>query len=78
VAIGVLGAVVLLWGNDLSLSRLLWSLALVVVLLAVVQVLVGAGRRSGASDRAPVGDTGAPTDELSDRVTATAGPAGRP
>ena len=39
VVIGVLGAVVLLWGNDLSLSRLLWSLALVVVLLAVVQVL---------------------------------------
>jgi hypothetical protein len=78
VAIGVMGAVVLLWGNDLSLSRLLWSLALVVVLLAVVQVLVGAGGRSGASDRAPVGDTGAPTDELSDRVTATAGPAGRP
>ena len=45
VAIGVLGAVVLLWGNDVSLSRLLWSLVLVVVLLAVVQVLVGAGGR---------------------------------
>ena len=33
VAVGVLGAVVLLWGNDVSLSRLLWSLLLTVVLL---------------------------------------------
>jgi hypothetical protein len=41
---GLLGVVVLLWGNDVSLSRLFWSLALVVVLLAVVQILVGAGR----------------------------------
>jgi hypothetical protein len=49
VAIGVLGAVVLLWGNDVSLSRLLWSLVLVVVLLAVVQILTGAGRGSSAS-----------------------------
>src|SRR4029434_10749856 len=45
VAVGVLGVVVLLWGNDLSVSRLLWSLLLVVVLLAVVQILVRAGRR---------------------------------
>ena len=44
VAVGLLGVVVLLWGNDVSLSRLFWSLALVVGLLAVVQVLVGAGR----------------------------------
>ena len=43
----VLGVVVLLWGNNLSMSRLWWSLALVVVLLALVQVLVGAGGRSG-------------------------------
>jgi hypothetical protein len=78
VAIGVLGAVVLLWGNDLSTSRLLWSLALVVVLLAVVQVLVGTGGRSGASARATAGDTGAPTEDLKDRVTETVGPAGRP
>jgi hypothetical protein len=47
VAVGVLGAVVLLWGNDVSMSRLVWSLVLVVVLLGVVQVLVGAG---GATD----------------------------
>ena len=44
IAVGLLGVVVLLWGNDVSLSRLFWSFALVVGLLAVVQVLVGAGR----------------------------------
>jgi hypothetical protein len=43
-AVGLLGVVVLLWGNDISQSRLFWSVALVVGLLAVVQVLVGAGR----------------------------------
>jgi hypothetical protein len=42
VVVGVLGVVVLLWGNDVSLSRLVWSVVLVGVLLAVVQVLVGA------------------------------------
>ncbi|WP_165546498.1 hypothetical protein [Kribbella soli] len=49
VAVGLLGVVVLLWGNDVSLSRLFWSLALVVGLLAVVQVLVGAGRATPTS-----------------------------
>jgi hypothetical protein len=48
VVVGVLGVVVLLWGNDVSLSRLFWSVVLVGVLLAVVQVLVGAG---GGSNR---------------------------
>lgn len=51
-----LGAVVLLWGNDVSLSRWWWSLALVVALLALLQVLVGAGRgpdRSQESGQAP-------------------------
>jgi hypothetical protein len=67
VLIGVLGAVVLLWGNDISVSRLLWSLALVVVLLAVVQVLVGAG-----------GDAETGTDDPKDRVAETVGPVGRP
>ena len=43
VAVAV-GAVVLLWGNNVTLSRVWWSLALVLLLLAVVQVLVGAGR----------------------------------
>jgi hypothetical protein len=46
VVIGVLGAVVLLWGSDVSLSRLLWSVAFVGVLLVVEQVLVGAGTES--------------------------------
>jgi hypothetical protein len=44
VAIGILGVVVLLWGNDISLSRLFWSLAFVAVLLAVVEILKGAAR----------------------------------
>jgi hypothetical protein len=44
----VLGVVVLLWGNDVSLSRLWWSLALVLVLLVLIQVLVGAGRAATA------------------------------
>src|SRR3954447_431324 len=41
VVAGALGAVILLWGNDVSLSRLVWSAVLVGVLLAVVQVLIG-------------------------------------
>jgi hypothetical protein len=53
VVVGLLGVVVLLWGNDVSLSRLFWSLALVVGLLAVVQVLVGAGRSATASRPMP-------------------------
>jgi hypothetical protein len=43
-AIGVLGVVVLLWGNDVSLSRLFWSLTFVAVMLAVVEILKGAAR----------------------------------
>jgi len=58
VAVGVLGAVVLLWGNDVSLSRLFWSLGLVVVLLGVVQVLVGAGGEKRESGRVPAADSG--------------------
>jgi hypothetical protein len=51
VAVGVVGVVVLLWGNDVSVSQLGWSLlVVVVVLLAVVQILVGAGHRA---DRRP-------------------------
>ncbi len=49
VAVVVLGAVVLFWGNEVSPDRLWWSLALVLVLLAVVQVLVGAGRADRAT-----------------------------
>jgi hypothetical protein len=73
VVIGVLGAVVLLWGNDLSVSRLLWSVALVVVLLAVVQILIGAGGRGGTSARVPAGDADT-TDDPSDRVAETVAP----
>jgi len=51
--VGVLGVVVLLWGNQVSPARLFWSVLLVVVLLAVVQVLVGAAGVTGAPDRAP-------------------------
>jgi hypothetical protein len=58
VAVGVLGAVVLLWGNDVSPSRLLWSLALTVVLLGMVQILVGAGRRTDAIDSVPAAADG--------------------
>ncbi|NIK59260.1 hypothetical protein [Kribbella shirazensis] len=53
VAVGLLGVVVLLWGNDISPSRLFWSLVLVVGLLAVVQVLVGAGRAAVAAPPIP-------------------------
>ena len=49
VVVGALGFVVLLWGNDVSLSRLWWSLGLVLLLLVLVQVMVGAGR----TDRDP-------------------------
>ena len=48
VAVVVIGAIVLLWGNDVSLSRLFWSMTLVLVLLAIVQVLVGAGGLAAA------------------------------
>lgn len=52
-AAGLLGVVVLLWGNDVSPSRLLWSLVLVLVVLAGVQILVGAGRGTGAARPLP-------------------------
>ena len=61
VVVGALGVVVLLWGNNVSMSRLWWSLALVVVLLAVVQVLVGAGRRTSAHPVLPAGGPAAGT-----------------
>jgi len=44
VVVIALGIVVLLWGNNASTDRLWWSLALVLVLLAALQVLIGAGR----------------------------------
>ena len=56
VVIAVLGAVVLLWGNDVSEARLFWSTLLVVVLLMVVQVLVGVG--NAAKARSPATASG--------------------
>ena len=50
VGVVALGAVVLLWGNNASTERLWWSLALVLVLLAGLQVLVGAGREREQAD----------------------------
>lgn len=55
----VLGVVVMLWGNDVSLPRLWWSLALVLALLAVVQVLVGAGRSAAATGTTRASDAAA-------------------
>ena len=49
VVIAVLGGVVLLWGNEVSETRLFWAVLLVVVLLMVVQVLVGAGKAASIS-----------------------------
>lgn len=60
VVAGLLGVVVLLWGNDVSLSRLFWSLVLVAGLLAVVQVLVGAGRSTAGSRPLPPGEAAVP------------------
>ena len=47
IVVGVAGVVVLLWGNNVSVSRLFWSVVLVVVLLAVIQILVGTARGAG-------------------------------
>jgi len=56
VVVVALGAVVLLWGNQATLTRLWWSLALVLFLLGCVQVLVGAGRSvAGARPAQPAG-----------------------
>jgi hypothetical protein len=61
VAVVALGAVVLLWGNNASTNRLWWSLALVLVLLALLQVLVGAGRAGEPGRTARPATTGEPT-----------------
>lgn len=61
-----------------SLSRLFWSLVIVVVLLAVVQVLVGAGGRTSASNRPAVGDAETITDDTRDTAAKSVDPGGRP
>ncbi len=52
-AIAALGIVVLAWGNQMTTTRVAWSLLLIVVLLVVVQVLVGAGRRGAPVESEP-------------------------
>ncbi len=64
IVVGVLGLVVLLWGANISVSRLLWSVVLVAVLLAGIQVLVGAGGPAGTPDD----DDTTPTDPPPDTV----------
>ena len=66
IVVGVAGVVVLVWGNDISESRLFWSLVFVCVLLAVIQVLVGTGRAAGAVG--PGGDGDAASDGPEDTV----------
>ncbi len=61
VVVGVLGVVVLFWGNDVSLSRWWWSVVGVLVVLAVLQVLVGAGRRTTTEPTEPTQPLAPPT-----------------
>ena len=49
-AAGLLGAVVLLWGNEPTTGRLLWALGLVLLLLLAVQVLIGAAGAESSTD----------------------------
>ncbi|MGH3478570.1 MAG: hypothetical protein ACRDQD_17245 [Nocardioidaceae bacterium] len=53
VVVVTLGSVVLLWGNEVTLTRLWWCLALVLVFLAAVQILAGAGRAAAVARPAP-------------------------
>ena len=60
IVITVLGAGVLLWGNSVTMPRLFWALVVVGVLLAAVQVLVGAGTRTRPPGGVPVAAAGRP------------------
>ena len=53
----LVGVVVLFWGNQPTTERLWWALATVVVGLALIEVLVGAG--SNTREQAPI----APADD---------------
>ncbi len=53
VIVGLLGAVVLMWGNEISVHRLLWSAGLTLVLIAALEVLVGAGAVAAEVDAPP-------------------------
>ena len=62
---GVLALIVLLWGANVSVSRLFWSVVLVGVLLAAIQVLVGAGRSAATGgDEDGAGPTEPPPDTV--------------
>jgi hypothetical protein len=51
VVAGIVGVVGLMWGNEATPTRLLWSTLAVVGLLVAIQVLVGVGRgRQGTSE----------------------------
>ncbi len=56
VLVVLIGVLVLIWGNQITMERFWWSLATVVLGLAVVQVLVGAGKADDVTGPPP-GDT---------------------
>ena len=49
VVVVLVGVLALAWGNQITMERFWWSLAAVVLGLAVVQVLVGAGKDTGVA-----------------------------
>ncbi len=58
--VGVFGVVILMWGNQVSPTRLFWSTVFVLAVLSVIQVLAGAGTEQNAepdanADAEPVG-----------------------
>ena len=50
VAVGVLFALIVLVGNDLSVARTLWASVICLVLLGVIEVWAAAGRRTPAEE----------------------------
>ena len=50
---GAIGFVILFWGSDVTMSRLWWSLAVVLLLLVLLRVLVGAGHPPAAPRTIP-------------------------
>jgi hypothetical protein len=77
VVVVVLGGVVLCWGNEVSESRLFWALVLVIVLLAGIQVFVGAGNasRPGSHERTSDDDLLTARDGSDTSSDTVAGPA---
>jgi hypothetical protein len=68
IAIGVLGVVVLFWGNEASPTRLFWATIVVIVLLAAVQVLVGLGLAAQDGDREAATSDNAGEDDAVDEA----------